>query len=142
MNFIEVSFVDAVGDLVCAEPRVYLGIPWWGLKGQKFLILITLDLWKRHFREKNYIENYLYLLKSTKSRRNIIWADFFWRPYRTNGTKTRLGSPVLVAKSFQTYISVYCHTKKNWVKTSLGDSFRRINATKLSEFFAYWFMPQ
>ena len=37
------------------------------------------------FREKNYIENYFYLLKSTKSTkttfqkywRNIIWADFF-----------------------------------------------------------------
>ena len=63
-------------------------------------ILIILDRWKRHFREKNYIENYFYLLKSTKTTsqkcwRNIIWADFFWRPYRANGIKTRLGSPVI-----------------------------------------------
>ena len=32
--------------------------PSWGLRGRKFLILITLDRWKRHFREKNYIENF------------------------------------------------------------------------------------
>ena len=56
-----------------AEPRVYLGISftcvtvnldywplWWGLRGRKFLILIILDHWKRHFQEKNYIENYFY----------------------------------------------------------------------------------
>ena len=71
------------------EPRVYLGIPftcvtvnldqcpppphththtsYGGLRGQKFLILITLDRQKRHFWEKNYIKNYFYLLKSTKS---------------------------------------------------------------------------
>ena len=67
-----------------------------GAEGTKNFILITLDCWKRHFREKNYIENYSYLLKSTKSakttspkfRRNIIWADFFGRPYRTNDIKT------------------------------------------------------
>ena len=49
--------------------------------------------------EKNYIENYFYLLNSTKStktttqkcRRNIIWVDFFGCPYCTNGIKTRLG---------------------------------------------------
>ena len=54
---------------------------------RKVLILITLDCWKRHFREKNYIENYFHLLKNTKSTkttskkcsRNIIWADFFGR---------------------------------------------------------------
>ena len=99
-----------------AEPRVYLGDtvyscyckfrlkipPWWGLRGRKILILTNLDRWKRHFREQNYIENYFYLLKSTKSTktnfqkywRNIIWADCFGRPYRSNGIKTRLGSPV------------------------------------------------
>ena len=74
-----------------------------GLRGRKFLIWITLDRWKRHFREKNYIENYFYLLKSSKSTkttsqkcwRNIIWADFFGRPYRTNAIKTRLGSPLV-----------------------------------------------
>ena len=37
--------------------------PWWGLRGWKFFILITLDCWKRHFREKNYMKNYFYLLK-------------------------------------------------------------------------------
>ena len=75
---------------------------WWGLRGRKFLILATLDRWKRHFREQNYIENYFYLLKSTKSTkttsqkcwRNIIWAGFFGRQQRSNGIKTRLGSPV------------------------------------------------
>ena len=92
-----------------AEPRVYLGIPFtrvtvnlWGLRGRKLLILTNLDRWKRHFREQNYIENYFYLLKSTKSTkttfqkywRNITWADCFGRPYRSNGIKTRLGSPV------------------------------------------------
>ena len=67
--------------------------PWWGLRGWKFLILITVDCWKRHFLEQNYIENYFYLLKSTKSfqatfqkcLRNIIWADFFGCSYRSNG---------------------------------------------------------
>ena len=78
--------------------------PWWGLRGQSSLTLTTLDRWKRHFREQSYIENYSYLLKSTKSTkifsqkcwRNIIWADFFECPYRPNGIKTRLGSPVIV----------------------------------------------
>ena len=76
--------------------------PWWGLRRQKILILITLDCWKRHFQEKNYIENYFYLLESTKSTkttsqkcsRNIISADFFECPYRTNDIKTHLGWPV------------------------------------------------
>ena len=36
-------------------------------EGWTFLILITLDHWKKHFREKNYIENYFCLLKSTKT---------------------------------------------------------------------------
>ena len=40
--------------------------PWWGLSWRKSLILITLDRWKRHFREENYIENYFYLLKVLK----------------------------------------------------------------------------
>ena len=78
--------------------------PWWGLRGQNFLILTTLDRWKRHFREQSYIENYFYLLKSTKNTkitsqkcwRNIIWVDFFGRSYRSNGIKTRLGSPVYI----------------------------------------------
>ena len=66
--------------------------PWWGLRGQKFLILTTLDCWKRHFQKKNYVENYFHLLKSTNSTknasqkcwRNIIWAEFFGSPYRSN----------------------------------------------------------
>ena len=32
----------------------------------------TLDRWKRHFREKSYIENYFYLLKSTKSTKLLL----------------------------------------------------------------------
>ena len=70
--------------------------PWWGLRGWKFLILITLDRCERHFQEKNYIENYFYVLKSTKSSkttsqkcwRGIIWVDFFGCPYRTNYQNT------------------------------------------------------
>ena len=77
--------------------------PWWWLRGQKFLILITLDCWKRHFQEKNYIENYFYLLKSTKITktasqkcwRNIIWVDFFGHLCHINGIKTRLGLLVI-----------------------------------------------
>ena len=76
--------------------------PWWGLRGQKNFILTTLDHWKRHFREQNYMKNYFYLLKSTNSTkttsqrcwRNIIWTDFFGHPYQSNGIKTRLGLPV------------------------------------------------
>ena len=76
--------------------------PWWGLREQKFLILTTLDCWKRHFREQNYIENYFYLLKSTKSTkttsqkcwRNIFWVDFFGCPYWSNDIKTGLGLPI------------------------------------------------
>ena len=75
-----------------------------GAEGTKIFNLITLDRWKRHFREKNYIENYFYFLKNTKSTKttsqkcwvNIIWADFFGRSYRTNCTQTRLGSPVIL----------------------------------------------
>ena len=37
-----------------------------GLRGRKFLILITLDCWNRHFWKKSYIENYFYLLKVLK----------------------------------------------------------------------------
>ena len=74
---------------------------WWRLRGQTSLILITLDRWKRHFQEKNYIDNYFYSLKSTKTTSqkcgtNIIWVDFFGRPYHINGIKTHLGSPVIV----------------------------------------------
>ena len=73
--------------------------PWWGLRWWKSFILITLDRWKRHFWEKNYIENYFYLLKSTKSTkttsqkhwRNVIWKDFFGCPYHTNGIKNTSG---------------------------------------------------
>ena len=75
-----------------------------GAEGTK--ILITLDRWKRNFREKNYIGNYFYLPKSTKSTEttsqkcwtNIIWADFFGCPYRRNGIKTHLGSQVIMLK--------------------------------------------
>ena len=93
-------FGDTVYPCYCKLRLVtpYVG----GLRGRKLLILITLHRWKRHFREKNYIENYFYLLKSTKSTkitsqkcwRNIIWVDFVGRPYRTNGINTRLGLPV------------------------------------------------
>ena len=98
---------------IIVKPRVYLGIlftcvtvnldqwppTWWGLRGWKFLILITLDCWKRYFQERNYIENYFYLLKSTKTTsqifwRNIIWADFFGYPFCTNGIKASLGLPL------------------------------------------------
>ena len=72
----------------------------WG--DEKLLILITLDCWKRHFWEKNYIESYFYLLKSTKSTKttsqkcwiNTIWADFFGCPYHRNSIKTCLGLPL------------------------------------------------
>ena len=71
-------------------------------EGVKFFILITLNRWKRHFREKNYIKNYFYLLKSTTSTkttsqkcwRNVIWVDFWGSPYRTGSIKTHLGLPV------------------------------------------------
>ena len=71
-------------------------------KNRNFLIVTTLDFWKRYFRDHNCIGNYFYLLKSTKSTkttsqkcwRNIIWADFFGHPYWSNGIKTCLGSPV------------------------------------------------
>ena len=67
---------------------------------------MSLDRWKRHLREQNYIKNYFYLLKKTKITkttfqkcwRNIIWADFFGHPYRSNCIKTRLGSPVKIGK--------------------------------------------
>ena len=86
--------------------------PMVGAEGTKNLI--TLDRWKRHFREKNYIENYFYFLKSTKITkivsqkcwRNIIWADFFGRPYRTNGIKTCRSSPVVC--KIQWIIPTYC----------------------------------
>ena len=55
--------------------------PWWGLRGGKFFILITLDCWKRQ-------------TTSQTCWRNIIWADFFGHPYCPNSIKTRLGSPV------------------------------------------------
>ena len=95
-------FGDTVYSFYCKFKLV--SHPWWGLRGRKFLILTTLDCWKRHFREQKFIENYFYLPKNVKStkttsqkcRRNIIWADFFGSPYRTNGIKTRLGSPVPV----------------------------------------------
>ena len=85
--------------------------PWWRLRRQKVLILITLDRWIRHFWEKNYIENYFYLVKSTKSTkttsqkrwRNIIWADFFGHPYCTNGIKTCLGLLVVSLVGQQSY---------------------------------------
>ena len=99
-------FGDAVYSCYCkfrlVIPPPLPPFPWWGLRGRKFLILTILDCWKRHFREQNYIENYFYLLKRTTSTettsqkywRNIIWADFFGCPYRSNSIKTGLGSAV------------------------------------------------
>ena len=85
------------GDAICScycKLRLVTPSPMVGV-----LILITLDCWKRHFREKNYIEKYFYLLKRSKSTkttsqqywRNIIWADFLGLPYHANGIKTHLG---------------------------------------------------
>ena len=79
--------------------------------------MVTLDRWKRHFQEKSYIENYFYLLKSTKSAkatsqkfcRNIVWANFFGCPYHTNSIKTCLGLP-LVCKTYLIII-LYSHDK-------------------------------
>ena len=70
-----------------------------GSWGGKKILTLNLDRWKKYFREKNYIENYFYLLKSTKSTkttsekcwRNIIWANFLGCPYPTNSIKTCLG---------------------------------------------------
>ena len=56
--------------LVFCKLRLVI-LPWWGLQGEKKFIFITLDHWKRYFQEKNYIENYFYLLKSTKSTKTI-----------------------------------------------------------------------
>ena len=75
-----------------------------GAEGTKIFDFDNARSLERLFREKNYIESYFYLLKSTKSTktasqkywRNIVWVDFFWRPYHANGIKTRLGSPVLL----------------------------------------------
>ena len=101
--------------------------PWLGLRVRKFLILTTLDRWKRHFREQNYIENYFYLLKSTKSTkttsqkcwRNIIWVDFFGRAYRSNGIKTLLGSPVkegkILHRKHESYIFKLPLIKLSWL---------------------------
>ena len=50
---------------------------------ENFFILTTLDRWKRHFREQNYIENYFYLLKVLKVLKLV-----------SKSIKTRLGSPV------------------------------------------------
>ena len=107
---------------------------WWGLRRRRFLILTTLDRWKRHFWEQNYIENYFYLLKSTKSTkttsqkcwRNIIWANFFGRPYWSNGIKTRLGSLVT---------GVISHDPEEWCK-----SWRKIDLLyqKWQEFGGFW----
>ena len=76
-----------------------------GAEGTKKFYFDTLDCWKRHFREKNYTENYSYLLKSTKSakttspkfRRNIIWADFLGA-HTAQTISKRLGLPVLGRK--------------------------------------------
>ena len=82
-----------------------------GAEGTKILILTTLDYWKRHFREKNYIENYFHLLKSTKSTKTTsqnswrnIWADFFGCPHCTNGIKTCLGSLLYIWSMLQVYL--------------------------------------
>ena len=91
--------------------------PWWGLRVQKVLIMTTLDHWKRHFQEQNYIENYFYSLKSTKSTkttsqncwRNIIWVDFFWHPYWSNSIKTCQGLPGATP-----YSNVFCSSCPTW----------------------------
>ena len=48
-----------------------------GAEGRKIFDFDNLDHWKRHFQEKNYIENYFYLVKSTKSTK--ITSQKFWR---------------------------------------------------------------
>ena len=99
--FVFWKFVSVLEPLQCRTQSIFgdtvylcycefrlVTLPWWELRGQKLLILTTLDCWERHFREQNYIENYFYFIKSTKSTkptpqkcwRNIIWADFFLAP--------------------------------------------------------------
>ena len=117
--FVFWKFVSVLEPLQCQTQSIFgdtvylcycefrlVTLPWWGLRGQKLLILTTLDCWERHFREQNYIENYFYFIKSTKSTkstpqkcwRNIIWADFFWHPYWSNGIKTHLSLQVLLKR--------------------------------------------
>ena len=47
-------------------------------------------IWGYRLLLKNY---YFSTTKTTSQKcwRNIIWTDFFWRPYHTNGIKTCLG---------------------------------------------------
>ena len=50
-----------------------------GARGQKNLILTTLNCWKRPFWEQNYIENYFYLLKILKLLlKNVEEILFGW----------------------------------------------------------------
>ena len=79
-------FGDTVYSCYC-KFKLLTPPPWWGLRGRKFLILTTLDRWKRHFREQNYIENCFYLLKSTKHTKTtsknveeILYGGIFWAP--------------------------------------------------------------
>ena len=51
-------FWDTIYSCHCKLRLVTPRPPLWGLSGRKFLILITLDRWKMHFRENNFIENY------------------------------------------------------------------------------------
>ena len=51
---------------------IHPSLPMVGQRQKKPLILITLDSWKRRFWEKNYIKNYFYLLKNTKSTKTTL----------------------------------------------------------------------
>ena len=127
-----------------------VNFPWWGLRGRKFLILITLGHWKRHFRKKNYFENYFYLLKSTKSTktttqkcwRNIIWTDFFGHPYCTNGIKTHLGS--LLVTQHSEYVRICFNRVLNipWVLNMPGfwiwQCSEYANVTQSSKYARIW----
>ena len=78
-------FGDTVYSCYCEVRLVTSKAPQWrGLRGWKFLSLITLDRWKRHFWEKNYIENYFHLLKrteSTKTTSQKCWRNILnWAP--------------------------------------------------------------
>ena len=87
-----------------------------GAEGVKNFDFDKQDCWKRHFLEKNYIKNYFYIPKITKSTKTTcqkcgrnIWADFFGHPYCTNSITTHLGSPVVgqVIKCFQEILDIY-----------------------------------
>ena len=135
MQFIAVEVFIYLFIYICSvEPRVYMGIPLtrvtvnldkWppppmvGARGQKNLILTTLNCWKRPFWEQNYIENYFYLLKLLKLLLKNVEELLFGGIFLGTFTGQTVLKHVWVSQWFDYKALLVCVKDRAWLRIEI-----------------------